>query len=162
MSVPDIRLRNHRRSNLVRGIALSASVALFLGSLATECFYVDRNGIADSYGIGMMLLLIGWLGVLTAIPAWLANPALLMAWATLFVRQRLVAVVVAGLALGFSLSFLAQRDILVNEGGGKSAIVGYGPGYWLWIASIGVLLVGASLGMILDSNARRESPDRSL
>jgi hypothetical protein len=128
-----------------RLLFLLASVILFAISLTQDCFYIDRED-RDAYALGLGLLLIGWLGVLVGVFAWLANPLLMIAWIlTLLGRHRLVAVGCALAAITFSLSFLLHDDIMANEVGGRSAITEIAPGYWLWNLSILCVIFAALL-----------------
>jgi hypothetical protein len=128
-----------------RTLFLLASVSLFAISLTQDCFYIDRTD-RDAYALGLGLLLIGWLGVLVGVFAWLANPLLMVVWLlTLLGRQRMVAVACALGSLGFSLSFLLHDDIMANEAGGRSAITEIVAGYWLWNLSIACAIVAAAL-----------------
>lgn len=131
------------------GRILGASIILFVASLTQDGYYIaadNPRAWAPSFG----LLLIGWIGVLQGIPAWLANPMLAAAWASIYFRSK--GLVKLGLVCGvaslcFSLSFLKVDEIIANEAGGTSRITGYGPGYWLWIASIVTAIIGCIAGM---------------
>lgn len=91
-----------------------------------------------------MLLLIGWLGVFEGIVAWLANPALLLAWIFTLSRKRRVEAVICSLAaLGLALSFLSVKEMDRDEAGHHAKIISYGLGYWLWIGSIATAYAGS-------------------
>jgi hypothetical protein len=152
MSDPDIRLPPLTAAQKSRRVFLALSVALFVACLFFECFYVDQNQRSGG-GTGGELLLVGWIGFIDGFSAWLANPVLLIAWIMALLRPRLVSPVFAIGALVLALGFMRHEDILINEGGGRARIVGYGLGYWLWIASMGAALAGGVVGLSLDFGA---------
>jgi hypothetical protein len=154
MSDPDIRRPPLTAAQRSRRIFLAISVALFVACLFCECFYVDQ-GERSGGGTGGELLLVGWIGFIDGFHAWFANPLLLIAWIMALLWPRLVSPVFAIGALVLALGFLRHEDILINEGGGRAKIVGYGIGYWLWIASIGTALAGGAVGLGLDVIAGR-------
>ncbi len=101
-----------------------------------------------------MLLLIGWLGVTQGVIAWLANPLLVVGWVLLGSRQQRAATLCAAAATLCAASFLLCKTILTDEGGNHSRIVGYGLGYWLWLASTVVLFAGALVEFIGSQHLR--------
>lgn len=127
---------------------LAVSVCLFLASLTQDGFYLaGENPRAWAPCIG--LLLVGWIAVFAGVFAWLANPALFVAWILLCFRStRYASLVMATISAAFALSFLAHQEILANENGGTSKITGYGLGYWLWLASIFAAIVGSLVAVI--------------
>jgi len=139
------------RRRLCRGL-LAASVILYLASLTQDGFCLLTGGSErrDNYGIFVVglgwieTLFIGDVGPFVAL-SWFANPCLIFAWPFLLGSGRRVAMVLAGLATGLSLAFLAGRAVQISEGGGPSPITSYGAGYWLWLASTVVALVSALL-----------------
>ena len=84
------------------------------------------------------------MGVLVGIYAWLANPLVFAAWLLTAKRYRAQAVVLAGLALLFGMSFLSQHQIAVDEAGNVGVHLD-AIGYWCWLASFAVAAVGAAL-----------------
>ena len=118
-----------------------ASMVLFGVSLFPNAFYIDRPD--NPAGPGSGLLLVGCLGVFVGAFAWLANPLLVATWALTFSRPpRAGALACAAASLAFALSFLLHHEIMLEGSGKYSRITGYGPGYWLWVASIATALVG--------------------
>lgn len=126
-----------------------ASGTLFVLSLCFSCCYLEGESLDLSFpsdiAPGIVLLGIGWMGILTGEVAWVANPlwgigvllscsvrkrgklvenALGYAWTTLVFS--LVAQVLA-------LTFLFQTSTFCGGGaaGVRHDIVGYGPGYLL-------------------------------
>src|SRR5690606_25920983 len=87
------------------------------------------------------LLAVGWAGIGSGGTAWLANPCLLVAWATLWKKPNL--------SLGFSLlaavlmlGFLLVDDVISSSAPSYAKVTGYGWGYWLWLASAVALVAG--------------------
>jgi hypothetical protein len=127
-------------------VLVGVSFLIFAGCLPFDGYYIARDGL-DKADPAWGLLLIGWLGIGETF-AWFANPMLLLTWILVWLRHGRFAIVTAFLASAFSLSFLLSKQILCDEGGGRSPIIGYGAGYWLWIASIAVALISAGAAVI--------------
>ncbi|MDB5335220.1 MAG: hypothetical protein JWN70_839 [Planctomycetaceae bacterium] len=155
---PNSTVRNPRQWFTVNGMSLAVSIILFLVSLTQDGYYIDRPEDPRAWAPCIGLLLIGWLGVLEGVWAWLANPALAVAWLLMLTKPgRISQIILAVLATGLALSFLLYPEILANEAGGRTRITGYGAGYWLWISSMVTAAVGATGAMIFQS-PRSASP----
>ena len=118
------------------------SVALFVVSLTLDAYYVEGSNPkawSASYG----LLLVGWIGVLTGIFAWLANPLLALAWALFLLKLDQLSAIASVLAAVTAASFLRETSIMVSEAPTYAKITGHGPGYWLWLSSMLVMIAGA-------------------
>ena len=123
---------------------LTASVLAFAAALAGDGFTIDGpNPRAWANGAG--LLAAGWLGLFDGKPAWLANPALLASWLAFHHARPGWAALAAAAALALMLSFLAASSIASDEAGTRAAITGLGPGYWSWLASAAIMLLGAAV-----------------
>jgi hypothetical protein len=123
---------------------------LFVASLPQVGYFVEGK----PYDSGGLLVLGGWAGLLYGIYAWLANPLLLAAWIGMAFHPRLFAFVFASLSLAFALSFLTVT-VQPAFSGVSREITGCGLGYWLWVASIGALLVGSGIAAMLEKLADR-------
>jgi hypothetical protein len=122
------------------------SIALFVLCLTQDGYYIaGRNPRAWSPAIGLLLL--GWIGLSEHAFAWIANPLMFLAWFFAWKSKPGRALVLSGLALVFMASFLSEKRILSDENGGTSAITGYGPGFWLWLASAAVMMGGAAMAL---------------
>ncbi len=114
------------------------SIALFAISLTQKC-YCTTSTCGDS----IIVVLIGWLGLFSggATLTWLANPFLVMSWILLEknLKASMLFSVLAGL---LSLAFLMFDGIVDTEAGHVREIVSYKSGYWLWLSSCWVMLVG--------------------
>ncbi len=141
-----VREHNFFRRSPWAGACGAASILLFVVSLTQDCFYIDRPDNPRAWSNGFGLLMVGWLGIFTGVYSWLANPTLLIAWLALWspVRRR-YAIGAASVALFLTLSFLLHHDIMSDEAGNRSKITAYGLGYWLWIGSATLALIGSCL-----------------
>lgn len=123
----------------IPGLFRLLSVALYIVCLPLEG--VCTNG---DCGIGVLYLIFGALGFFISFTnlAWLANVALFLAWANLARGSKRLGIAGAVLAPLFAILPLVMTEIASNEGGVPTRIEGYGAGYWLWLASTIVMLVG--------------------
>jgi hypothetical protein len=72
--------------------------------------------------------------------SWLANPLFFIA-VILLLRSRKAAALICLLAFLFAASFLLAHTIIKDEAGNYARITQYKAGYWIWLCSIGMLLV---------------------
>ena len=123
---------------------LALSVILFLASLIFKTYCI--NG--ECRGRGFLNFLIGWLGVfhLNGSKAWLANPFLIISWFFFFQKPK-TALILSVIAFLFAVSFYFQQTIVYNEAGMAGKITGYKAGYWLWVSSICVMILGSLRGI---------------
>jgi hypothetical protein len=87
--------------------------------------------------------------------AWLANPIIAATWILYLRDARSAALISAVTAVGLTLCFLLAKGVTgpgpegVNVADFETrAIISYGIGYWLWIASAAVLAAGVAAGNI--------------
>jgi hypothetical protein len=132
----------------------SLSIVLFAVCLANDGYYIagpNPRAWAPAWG----LLLVGWMGVFLSGPvAWFANPALVVAWCMFYFGRYGRATLFALIAAALMLSFLLSKTVVSSESTSESKVIGYGTGYWLWIASALVLLIGSILQWIFAGNAK--------
>ena len=122
-------------------IFLFLSIGVFIISL-TQKSYCSSYGLCNNYGF--LSLFFGWIGVfMLHIPAftWLANPLLLGSW-VFFRKNSKTSFILSIIAFSLMLSFLLVDEIISNEAGTKSKVVFYGLGYWLWLFSSFIMLIG--------------------
>jgi hypothetical protein len=81
--------------------------------------------------------------------AWLANPIIVTTWFIYLAGKRPAALISAVSALGLTLTFLRVSDVPLSDKLTPVEIISYGSGYWLWIASAGVLVAGVSADTFL-------------
>jgi len=129
-----------------------ASVIVFAVSLTQDAYYIDRED-PRAYSAAWMLLLIGWLGLLDGIFAWLANPVLFAAWIFSFAGKKKLALLFAPLASVFMVAFLFRQSIIVSEAPTYAKITGYGAGYWLWLTSAMLAIIAALVGLFIRAAA---------
>ena len=101
-----------------------------------------------------MSFLLGWAAMFSGAGfAWIANPILFISWFTLKknLKTSMFSSVFATL---ISLSFLLFDSIIDNEGGGRHQIKSYELGYWAWVASSIVMLLGTFI-LMLRYNTRK-------
>jgi hypothetical protein len=122
-------------------IFLYLSIGIYIISL-TQKSYCSSYAYCVNYGF--LSLIFGWLGVfmlhLPAFP-WLANPILVASW-FLQKRNNNTSLIFSGISLGLMLSFLLVNEIIANEAGTTSKVVFYGLGYWLWVLSSFIMVLG--------------------
>ena len=129
--------------------AILASFACFGLSLVGPGFYSGGETAK-----GLDLLMIGWMGILDGVVAWMANPLLLAAWISYFNRRHRVTAATSILAALFMLSFLFVSSVPAS-GGGRTSNIHAGWGYWLWVASAVLAYLG------VDSQIQKEEMDVS-
>jgi hypothetical protein len=123
------------------------SVALFALCLTQDGYYIAGNNPrawSPAYG----LLFLGWIGLSQRVFEWIANPLMFLAWFFFWKAKPGRALISSFLALLLMASFLLEKRILSDENGRTSAITGYGPGFWLWMASAAVMLAATGLALL--------------
>ncbi|WP_413669604.1 hypothetical protein ACEN9X_06395 [Mucilaginibacter sp. Mucisp86] len=117
------------------------SILLFLTALIFPCF--DTMAEEGEEGEGAAILLSGFFGFFSSAVgwSWLANPALWVSWGY-FTKKPRQSFLASAIAVLFALSFLFFKSIMINEAGGTSTIIKYRIGYWLWLGSSLVMLIG--------------------
>jgi len=90
--------------------------------------------------------------------AWFANPLLLLSVVLLLLNR-------SGMALATSAAsvILATTTFLIhkapfNEAGHMADVVGYGPGFYLWLASISAILLASVLSITLSKAKHTITP----
>ena len=128
------------------------TMVIFVTSLTQKIYFVEGSDDSDAMS-GFLALLLGWYYMfdLRVIP-WLANPLLFLSFIFTSTYKIKKAKIVGTIAFIFSLSFLLFDKILVNEGGFEKEIIGYGSGYWLWVFSMFINVVGIFISEYLNSD----------
>jgi hypothetical protein len=118
------------------------SFIIYLLSLTQKC-YVQYPSNNDT-SVGWALLVLGWIGLDYHCYVWLANPFLFVSWWFMFRGYFKSSIAMSLISICLMLSFLSYRLILVRVMPDivYGRIVGYEAGYWLWVASAFVLIVG--------------------
>jgi hypothetical protein len=81
--------------------------------------------------------------------AWIANPIIVTTWFLVLDNKQRAALLSAAVALALTLIFLLVPDVPLSDKLTSVDIMSYGIGYWLWIASAGLLAAGASADAFL-------------
>jgi hypothetical protein len=131
-----------------RRAILAVSLLLFLICLTQDGFLVEGEN-PRAWSSAGYLLLFGWLGLLSGVVAWLANPLWVAAWIAFAWRRRRLALGLGLAALLCALSFLKVDTVMVSEAPTFAKVTSVGVGYWLWIASMAVLAGGSTLTLII-------------
>lgn len=131
---------------------IRVSAALFIVSL-TQKAYCTASSCSDS----IMLLLTGWASFIYGLIGfcWLANPLLVVTWFSIQRNPRL-ALFTSSASFLFAFLFLLVSNIVVNENNGSETIIARKAGYWLWLASHFVMLIGTYREMISFNRKRRK------
>jgi hypothetical protein len=120
-----------------------ASIALFALCLFGDGYYIsgsDPRAWASAYA----LLLMGWAGLFAGVFTWLANPALMLAWFFFFIKKSELSMAMSIVSIGIMVAFLFKKFIISSEAPTYSQIVGYGVGFWLWIASAAMQAIASA------------------
>jgi hypothetical protein len=122
---------------------LSVSVLLFAVSLTQFAFYVNtKDAWSDR---AFFPFLIGWLGVIDGEFSWFANPLLVVSWVAASLGKKTLALASVICAICFAASFMLRDHLIASEAPTYAKITGYGPGYWLWLASMALSFWCASV-----------------
>lgn len=114
------------------------SFILFCASIPQTVFYTGEkpNGAFSSASC----LIYGWL-YLDETPSWLGNITLAISYLLLLIPRKLPGIISASVTL--MLTFLLEKDVLVNESGRRAEVVSLGAGFILCTASAAVLIAGS-------------------
>ena len=131
----------------VHVLIVGVSIALYIACLFFESFQIA--GVETPYSPSYEMFKVGWLALLSGMVAWLANPLLYLSWFFAILSKDKVTMVTSVLAAALALSFMLHDTIVVGTNPAKqAAIVGYGLGYWLWLASALTMGVGSMIILI--------------
>ena|SRR3970282_1467810 len=121
----------------LRKTILFSSIVIFIISLTQECFCTFK-GCADS----IIVLVFGFFGILSGGVglSWFANPLIIASW--ILIKNNKISTILSIIAFVLSFSFLFFKEIMTDESGNLREILGYKLGYWLWLLSIFITLLG--------------------
>lgn len=135
-------------------IFLFISFGIYIFSLTQKSYCTSGN--TCEYFSGLLNLIFGWIGIfmhhLSAFP-WIANPILFASW-IMFNKKPKISFLLNIAAFILMLSFLFVDEIIVNEGSTISKVIFYGFGYWMWLLSSFIMLLG---NLIIYKNSREEN-----
>ncbi len=141
------QISRNSRSRRVEIVAAAAATLLFIAALTLPAFYLE-NG--DSFP-GIMCAILGWVPVepYANCIAWLANPLFFLAILLLVISKPKLALVSSLLSVMLTPATFFVEDVLVNEGGTKSDVIGFGPACFVWIAGCALPAIGAIVALRL-------------
>lgn len=129
----------------IKKYILLISLLVFIISLSqTAITYHDYDG-QKSHDGGSLFLVGGIVilgGGLSEWFIWLANPLYLIAL-ILFFRSKKLSRIFATVAILLALYFITFKEILAAEDGRMATVQNLNIGYWLWVASMAILAMGA-------------------
>ncbi|UZO79615.1 hypothetical protein NBT05_11690 [Aquimarina sp. ERC-38] len=119
---------------------ISLSIGLLIIALTQKC-YCTTSLCGDS----IVVFIFGAIGIFFggATLCWLANPLLILSW--LLINQNKVSLLLSLASFLIASSFLLFDEIIDDEAGHYRKIIGYELGFWLWLSSNGVTLLGNML-----------------
>lgn len=132
--------RNEGFARIADGLLLLSIVA-FVVCLPFSAYTVSGNGYVKA-SASAEILAGGWLGIFTGMFEWFANPFLWASWRYQWKSGYRSGLVCSGISLALALGFLVRSRIIVNEAGHYGDIVSKDIGYWVWIVSILLSLLG--------------------
>jgi hypothetical protein len=106
---------------------------LFVTSLGFNTFILSEGDPGFLFGLICLLFGFGYL-------QWYANPLFFLSLLLVVIGSRL-AMVTSALSLILALSVFSIQRVPYSEAGDKADVIGYGPGFFLWLASILVLML---------------------
>lgn len=126
---------------------LLASLALFgLACLMPAIEFEKIRGGERDWQWGIGLALIGWIAILVSQFGWYANLPLALGWLFLTLRSTRAAAICGAVALVIALHtiHLMYRSFAAGDDHTSiSTVSRLGPGFFLWLGSMVVLMVGA-------------------
>lgn len=125
-------------------------ISLIVAGISLLCPTYCTSVHCTGYTSGLTDLLLGWIGALlygSIYKVWLANPLLIGAIIS-NKKLPLLSFVFSIGALLVGLQFLKGGKVLLNEAGQEAEITKPLIGYWLWIASMCLILIASSLPII--------------
>ena len=126
-------------------VLLTSLICYFLACILPALHFVNSGNGPDPMS-GFNILMIGWMGVFVGQFAWFANPFLLLSAILFIFRKWRFALAFMMIALTISLDtfMLFGQEIPADEANvNKLTLVSLGPGYYLWMASMLSILLGA-------------------
>lgn len=139
-------------------VTLVISVSLYLVSLTQQGYCI--SGACGNHWSGISLVSMGAIGGIMSLAGltWYANPALWAAWSQISNKPKR-ALIFSLIGTLLAASFLLATEISDIKPNITSYITGYQTGYWLWLASMGTMLIG-SLTTYLVAKTRETANQR--
>ncbi|PWN68263.1 hypothetical protein C1631_016285 [Chryseobacterium phosphatilyticum] len=138
-----------KKSNLI----LIISLFLFIISLPFTAVFAQNHEMS-----GLACFLLGWAEMQGGGIAWMANPLMFIAAFFFLLKKPKISAVISFIAVCLTFCFLSVSEITVNEAGHKFPITGYGPAYFLWIASCAILFLGSIISIVSPDKVKINNP----
>jgi len=125
---------------------LFTCLAFFVIACASPALVFLKTGGGTEQWPGFQVLVVGWLGILVEQFAWCANLVMALSLIFLLFRRWLAAAILALVALAIAADtlLLFSHEVPADEGNvNKLQLVHLGPGFYFWVASMVVVVVGA-------------------
>lgn len=116
------------------------SFILFCASIPQTAFYTGEKPNGEFSSVSCLIY--GWL-YLNETPSWLGNITLAISDLLLLIPRKLPGIISGSVTMILMLTFLLEKDVLVNESGRRAEVVSLGAGFILWTASAAVLFAGS-------------------
>jgi hypothetical protein len=126
----------------LRIAGLGLFVSLFIASLGFNTLILSKGD--SSFLIGIICLLLGF----SYLP-WFANPLFVLGVIFVLSKRFSLALAASVLSAILATTTLFIREAPYNEAGHMACVIGYGPRFYLWLASISVLLLTSLLASFL-------------
>jgi hypothetical protein len=127
---------------MLRIVGLDLSVSLFIASLGFKTLILSKGD--SSFLPGWICLLLGF----EYLP-WFANPVFVLGVIFLLLKRFSLALAASALSAILAITTLCIREAPYNEAGHTASVIGYGAGFYLWLASISVLLLTSLLATLV-------------
>jgi hypothetical protein len=138
---------------MLRIVGIVLASVLFLLSLGFNTLLLSHGD--SSFLMGFVCLLFGFSYV-----AWFANPLFLMSIVFLSLNRSVWALAASTASVILAATTFLIQKVPYNEAGHMANVVGYGLGFYLWIASMSVILLTSALSTTV-GKAKRVHSDRS-
>jgi hypothetical protein len=133
----------------IGGIVLAA--LLFLSSLGLKTLILSHGD--SSFLLGFVCLLFGF-----SYLAWYANPLFLGSIVLLSLNRSRMALATSTASLILAATTFSIQKAPFNEAGHMADVVGYGLGFYLWIATMSAILLTSILSATLGKPKRVTAP----
>ncbi len=135
-----MRVKELKKMNKFQKSVFILSIVFFFISLTQMSFCANGRCQND----GLTNLLMGWFAIFMLYPigmVWLANPILFFSWIK-FKKKPKISLVSSVISLLLMLSFLLFDEVVNNEAGVPEKITDIKLGYWLWVLSAFIMVIG--------------------
>lgn len=147
-NAPDIYLK----------IVIPVSLLLLGLSFTQNSYYLE--GIPENeHPSTVFLFFLGWIGFLgdylTGTILWMANPLYILSILLCCTGKRITAFILSLIASILAFSFSLFDGAMVSKTETYAKIISLETGYWLWLGSIALLMVGIGLSIIIQPSIQK-------